>query len=55
MVIAGLAADGITVVDDIYYVERGYEALEEKLTSLGAKIEKVDNEKDLQKFVLKVS
>ena len=55
LVIAGLAADGITVVDDIYYVERGYEALEEKLTSLGAKIEKVDNEKDLQKFVLKVS
>ena len=55
LVIAGLVADGITVVDDIYYVERGYEALEEKLTSLGAKIEKVDNEKDLQKFVLKVS
>ena len=55
LVIAGLAADGITVVDDIYYVERGYEALEEKLTNLGAKIEKVDNEKDLQKFVLKVS
>ena len=29
LVIAGLAADGITVVDDIYYIQRGYEALEE--------------------------
>lgn len=55
LVIAGLAAEGITVVDDIYYVERGYEELERKLTELGAKIEKVNNEKDLQKFILKVS
>ena len=38
LVIAGLAADGITVVDDIYYIQRGYEALEEKLTKIGAKI-----------------
>jgi UDP-N-acetylglucosamine 1-carboxyvinyltransferase len=55
LVIAGLAAEGITVVDDIYYVERGYEELERKLTELGASIEKVNNEKDLQKFILKVS
>ena len=36
LVIAGLAAEGITVVDDIYYIQRGYEALEEKLTKIGA-------------------
>ncbi|MBP7925463.1 MAG: UDP-N-acetylglucosamine 1-carboxyvinyltransferase, partial [Agathobacter sp.] len=35
LVIAGLAAEGITVVDDIYYIQRGYEALEEKLTKIG--------------------
>ena len=42
LVIAGLAAEGITVVDDIYYIQRGYEALEEKLTKIGAKIARVD-------------
>ncbi len=55
LVIAGLAGDGITVVDDIYYIERGYEAFESKLASLGALIEKVATEKDIQKFTLKVS
>lgn len=55
LVIAGLAAEGITVVDDIYYIQRGYEALEEKLTKIGAKIVRVEDEKELQKFILKVS
>lgn len=55
LVIAGLAAEGITVVDDIYYIQRGYEALEEKLTKIGAKIARVEDEKALQKFILKVS
>lgn len=55
LVIAGLAGDGITAVDDIYYIERGYEAFESKLASLGALIEKVATEKDIQKFTLKVS
>lgn len=55
LVIAGLAAEGITVVDDIYYIQRGYEALEEKLTKIGAKIARVGDEKELQKFILKVS
>ena len=55
LIIAGLAADGITVVDDIYYIQRGYEALEEKLTKIGAQIAKVEDEKELQKFILKVS
>lgn len=55
LVIAGLAGEGLTVVDDIYYIERGYEDFETKLSSLGALIEKVTTEKELQKFSLKVS
>ena len=55
LVIAGLAAEGITVVDDIYYIERGYEEFENKLAALGALIEKVGTEKEIQKFTLKVS
>jgi len=55
LVIAGMAADGITVVDDIHLIQRGYEKFSEKLQSLGAKIEKVDSERDIQKFVLKIS
>ena len=54
LVIAGLAAEGITVVDDIYYIQRGYEHFEKKLQGLGAVIEKVDSEKEAQKFRLKV-
>ena len=52
--IAGLAADGITIVDDIVYIQRGYERFEEKLRSLGGVIEKVTSEKEIQKFKLKV-
>ena len=55
LVIAGLAAEGVTIVDDIQYIQRGYGDLEGKLASLGAKIEKVTTEKDLQKFILRVS
>jgi UDP-N-acetylglucosamine 1-carboxyvinyltransferase len=55
LVIAGLVADGITIVDDIYYIQRGYEAFEEKLRGLGAMIEKVSSEKEIQKFKLKIS
>lgn len=55
LVIAGLAAEGITVVDDITYVERGYENMELKLQNLGALIKKVKSEKEIQKFILKVS
>ncbi|MEE1008952.1 MAG: UDP-N-acetylglucosamine 1-carboxyvinyltransferase [Agathobacter sp.] len=55
LVIAGLAAEGITVVDDIYYIQRGYEELHTKLKGIGAEIELVSGEKELQKFILKVS
>ena len=54
LVIAGLAAEGITIVDDIVYIQRGYESFEEKLRSLGAEIEKVASEKEIQKFKLRV-
>ena len=55
LVLAGLAAEGITIVDDIVYIQRGYERFEEKLRELGAETEKVSSEKEIQKFRLKVS
>ena len=48
------AANGFTVVDDIVYIQRGYERFEEKLSGLGAIIAKVDSEKEERKFKLKV-
>ncbi|MDR2888991.1 MAG: UDP-N-acetylglucosamine 1-carboxyvinyltransferase [Lachnospiraceae bacterium] len=53
LVIAGLAAEGITTIDDIKYIERGYEDFHLKLQLLGAQIEKVNTERELQKFNLK--
>ena len=53
LVIAALAAEGCTMVDDIKYIERGYEDFHIKLRNLGAQIELVETEKDYQKFVLK--
>ena len=41
LVIAGLVAEGDTVVDRIYHLDRGYEALETKLSSLGARVVRV--------------
>jgi UDP-N-acetylglucosamine 1-carboxyvinyltransferase len=41
LVIAGLVAEGETLVDRIYHLDRGYEALETKLSSLGARVERV--------------
>lgn len=52
--IAGLATDGITIIDDIVYIQRGYERFEEKLRGLGGMIEKVSSEKEIQKFKFKV-
>ena len=52
--IAGLAADGITIVDDIVYIQRGYERFEEKLRGIGAIMERVGSNKEIQKFRLKV-
>lgn len=54
LVIAGLAAEGITVIDDIVYIQRGYEDFDKKLRSLGAQIECAASERELRKFMLKV-
>ena len=42
MVIAGLAAQGITEIDDVHYIERGYEYFIEKLRAVGAEIRRVE-------------
>ena len=54
LVIAALAAEGVSTVDDILSIERGYENFPEKLRGLGAQIEKVYNERDIKKFRFKV-
>ncbi|MFI3171454.1 MAG: UDP-N-acetylglucosamine 1-carboxyvinyltransferase [Eubacteriales bacterium] len=54
LVIAGLAAEGVTIVDDIVYIQRGYERFEEKLKDLGAEIQKVSSMKEIRKFKLKI-
>ncbi len=47
LVLAGLAAEGTTTVHRVYHLDRGYERMEERLTALGARIERVDA-KDLE-------
>lgn len=56
LVIAGLAAEGISEVDTIEYIERGYENFVLKLKGLGAQIEVIqaEDERELQKFKMKV-
>ena len=41
LVLAGLAAEGETIVDRIYHLDRGYESMESKLGALGARVERV--------------
>ena len=41
LVLAGLIARGVTTVDRVYHLDRGYEAIEEKLSKLGARIRRV--------------
>ncbi len=53
LVIAALTAEGYSTIEDIKYIERGYEDFEVKLRGLGAQIEKVDDDRDIQKFKLK--
>ncbi len=56
LVIAGLAAEGVTIVENIELVERGYENFEEKMRELGASMEKIDaeDEKSVRKARLKI-
>lgn len=42
LVMAGLAAQGVTTVNRVYHIDRGYEALDEKLRNVGADIERVN-------------
>jgi UDP-N-acetylglucosamine 1-carboxyvinyltransferase len=41
LVLAGLAAEGVTMINRVYHLDRGYERLEEKLAACGADIERV--------------
>jgi UDP-N-acetylglucosamine 1-carboxyvinyltransferase len=41
LVLAGLVADGITLIDRVYHLDRGYESMERKLAAVGASIERV--------------
>jgi len=43
LVLAGLVAEGETIVDRIYHIDRGYEAIEEKLARLGARIQRISS------------
>jgi len=54
LVMAALAAEGYSTVDDIRYIERGYEDFHLKLQALGAQIDVIETERDFQKFKLKV-
>lgn len=57
LVMAGLMAEGYTIVENVEYIERGYEDFERKMQSLGAAIARVDanDTKAIRKFKLKVS
>ncbi len=53
LVIAALTAEGFSTVEEIKYILRGYEDFDIKLRELGGVIEKVEEERDIQKFKLK--
>jgi UDP-N-acetylglucosamine 1-carboxyvinyltransferase len=57
LVMAGLMAEGFTIVENVEYIERGYENFESKMQKLGADLAKVDSTdtKAIRKFKLKVS
>lgn len=44
LVVAGLAAEGITIINRVYHIDRGYEFIEKKLQGLGARIEREDDD-----------
>ena len=54
LVIAALAAEGISEIDDIVYIQRGYEDFEGKMRKLGVVMERVDSEREAQRFKLKI-
>ena len=54
LVLAGLGAEGYTVVNQIEFIQRGYEDFVEKLAGLGARISMVDDDREIMKFKLQV-
>jgi len=44
LILAGLAAEGETVVNRVYHLDRGYERVEEKLRACGAQIDRVQGD-----------
>ena len=54
LVMAALAADGVSIIDDIHFIERGYEDFDQKIRDLGGVMEIAENEKDVQKKKLQV-
>ena len=50
LVIAGLCANGVTLIDKIEYIQRGYEDFEGKVRALGGIMEKVETEQEIKKF-----
>ncbi len=50
LVIAGLAAEGFTIIEDVEYIERGYERFVEKMKGLGALIDNAPEDSDIIKF-----
>ncbi|MBQ6602670.1 MAG: UDP-N-acetylglucosamine 1-carboxyvinyltransferase [Eubacterium sp.] len=55
LVIAALAAEGVSVVEDIVYIQRGYEDFELKLKKLGADIEKVDSSRVIGNRIIQIA
>ncbi|MBR3398012.1 MAG: UDP-N-acetylglucosamine 1-carboxyvinyltransferase [Lachnospiraceae bacterium] len=53
LVIAALSAEGFSVIDEIGYIQRGYEDFEVKLASLGGQIKKIRTERELQRFIFR--
>jgi len=54
LVLAGLSAEGVTTLDDVEYIMRGYENFEQKLQALGAVIELVPDEREARKARMKI-
>lgn len=54
LVIAALAADGVSTIEDIQYIKRGYEDFDEKVRNLGGIMEVITDEKEITKFKMKV-
>jgi UDP-N-acetylglucosamine 1-carboxyvinyltransferase len=55
LVLAGLGAEGYTIVEDIHFIQRGYEDFPQKITKLGGTIGVVNDDREIQKFKFKTA